>query len=93
MKRLMQVCRTIKARINERRLRPFLLFALSGALAIGVWLGWPSLLRSPYVRTPGGAVTLSLSCVPASIEMMALTPYAVLTRAQLVLRKRPVTTV
>jgi hypothetical protein len=57
------------------RNRGWLLFAIGGALLIASWLFVPSVYK-PYVRVHAPKVAFTLDCVPQSVALKVLTPYA-----------------
>jgi hypothetical protein len=84
---LVRMVKTVFARINDRRMWPFLAFVASTAIVIAGWLCLPALLH-PYVRVPGAIFSFSVPCIPENVQVETITPYAVLTRAKLMLQDR-----
>jgi hypothetical protein len=86
-----QQTKTLISQVNARRIWPFLIFIVTGALAVVAWLGWPSLVATPYIRVPGSSFVVHTSCIPDSLQLRTSTPYATLARARLVLRDPKIT--
>jgi hypothetical protein len=75
--------RTLWRRVNERRLWRWILFTVSGSVAIATWLWYP--LAGPYVRIASSSLSLTTrtDCLPIEVDVTLVTTYAELRRARL----------
>lgn len=72
-------------RIWHRHSKPFFIVAGSGFLIVAGYVLIPWLYQ-PYIRVSGNIVTLSLHCVPQSLQLESLTEHSVVKGADVVVK-------